>query len=144
MKTDEFIERVQDAEIVAAIRHAEHETSGEIRVFISRKPAPDAVAAAQRQFERLGMTKTRERNGVLFFLAPRSRTFAIVGDQAIHAHCGEGFWKKLASEMTKDFRQAQFTRGLVRGITRAGELLVEHFPRQPDDKNELPDGIERD
>ena len=144
MKTDEFIERLQDAEIVAAIRHAEHGTSGEIRVFISRKPAPDAVAAAQRQFERLGMTKTRERNGVLFFLAPRSRTFAIVGDQAIHAHCGEGFWKKLASEMTEDFRQAQFTRGLVQGITRAGELLAEHFPRQPDDKNELPDSVERD
>src|SRR5690349_16792103 len=99
MKPREFVDRLEREEIVAAIREAEKNTSGEIRVFISRKPVEDAVAEAQFHFAEMGMEKTRERNGVLIFVAPKSHKFAVVGDTAVHAKCGEEFWKLLAGEI---------------------------------------------
>lgn len=134
--------KIDHDRVVAAIVAAEAKTSGEIRVILARRPHPDAIAAAQKHFERLGMTRTAARNGVLIFLAPRSRTFAVIGDTAIHEKCGDAFWTELAAAMTEHFKNNDFTAGLVHGIDRAGSLLAEHFPRQADDRNELPDTIE--
>lgn len=133
---------IDHARVVTAIEAAERRTSGEVRVLIAGELAPDAITAAQKHFERLGMTRTAARNGVLIFLAPRSRTFAVIGDTAIHAQCGETFWRELATAMSEHFKQDHFTDGLVLGIERAGALLAEHFPRRPDDRNELPNRVE--
>jgi uncharacterized membrane protein len=136
------VPHIDDVRVVAAIRDAEQNTSGEIRVVISRLKVDDAVAEARRQFERLGMTATAARNGVLILVAPRSHTFAVIGDLAVHEKCGDAFWRALADAMTEHFKRAEFTAGLVLGIRRAGALLAEFFPRTPDDRNELPDRIE--
>lgn len=128
--------------VVAAIAAAEQRTSGEIRVLVAREAAGDPVAAAQKHFERLGMTRTAERNGVLLYVAPRSRRFAVVGDTAIHAHCGDTFWRELAAAMTECFQRDAFTEGLILGVERADALLAQHFPRRPDDRNELPNRVE--
>ncbi len=128
--------------VVAAIADAERKSSGEIRVVVSRRKIAEPVAEAKKQFERLGMTATQLRNGVLILLAPRSRTFAVIGDTAIHEKCGAAFWTELAAAMTEHFKRGDFTAGLVHGIDRAGALLAEHFPRQSDDRNELPNDIE--
>lgn len=133
---------VDEPRVVAAIGAAERRTSGEIRVFVSREAAEEPIAAAKKQFERLGMTQTAARNGVLIFLAPRSHTFAVLGDTAVHEKCGESFWRELADAMTPRFKAGDFTAGLVLAIERAGDLLATHFPRRPDDRNELPDRIE--
>jgi len=140
----EFLNQLHHDDIIAAIRAAEQTTSGEIRVFISRKLVADPVAAAQAQFERLGMTKTHHRNGVLIFVAPRARKFAVIGDTAVHQRCGDGFWQSLAAEMNGHFRQSNFSAGIIHAIQKAGELLAAHFPPQPGDANELPDEIEGD
>jgi uncharacterized membrane protein len=144
MKTPDFIQQLREPEIIAAIRAAEQKTSGEIRVFISDKNVTDPVAAAQEQFTRLGMAQTRDRNGVLIYVAPRSQQFAVIGDSGVHARCGAAFWQELARSMSEQFRRGDFTAGIVQGIQRAGELLGQHFPRHPDDHNELPDRVERD
>ncbi|MEI9864229.1 MAG: TPM domain-containing protein [Limisphaerales bacterium] len=144
MKANQFILQLREPEIVAAIHAAELKTSGELRVFISRKDSVDPVAAAQEEFNRLGMMKTKDRNAVLIYLAPRTSKFAVIGDQGVHARCGDNFWEELARAMTVHFRAGEFTTGIVHGITRAGELLAEHFPRHPDDSNELSDRVERD
>jgi uncharacterized membrane protein len=144
MKEQAFIEQLQNEQIVAAIRAAEAQTSGEIRVFISRKETDDPLAAAQEEFTRLGMTKTTERNGVLIFVAPCSQKFAVLGDQGIHERCGGNFWREVAAEMAAHFSQGEFTAGIVSAIHKAGALLADHFPRRPDDKNELADTVLRD
>ena len=128
--------------IVAAISDAERKTSGEIRVLIARQKAVDPVATATWHFERLGMTKTSKRNGVLIFVSPRSRTFAVIGDTAVHEKCGDSFWRVLAATIGSHFKTGDFTGGLVHGIERAGALLAENFPREPGDRNELPNRVE--
>ncbi len=136
-----FTPQIDHPRIVAAIAAAERLTSGEIRVVVSRGKITDPVAAAQRQFERLGMTRTQLRNGVLLLFAPGSRTFAVVGDTAIHEKCGDLFWRELAAAMTGHFKRGDFTAGLVYGIERAGALLAETFPRQSDDRDELANDV---
>jgi len=144
MKAHDFISQLQREHIVAAIREAEKKTSGEIRVFITRKKVSDPLAAAQEHFVTLGMAKTQERNGVLIFVAPRDHRFAVLGDTAVHARCGPEFWATLTAEMTGHFRRSDFTQGIVHAVAKAGDLLARHFPRRADDQNELPDEIGED
>jgi uncharacterized membrane protein len=137
----EFVEAVDHARVVAAIRAAEARSAGEICVHVSKAVVEDAYAAAAAHFAEQGMTATREHNAVLIYVAPRSRKLAIVGDAGIHAKCGPGFWRDVAEAMSADFRDGRFTDGLVKGIARAGEVLAAHFPRRRDDANELPDEV---
>ena len=141
MKKSAFTQRLDLTAIEAAIAKAERETSGEIRVVILHQPVTDALAAAQTAFLRLGMEKTKERNGVLIFVAPESQNFAVVGDDGVHQKCGQTFWDELALAMSDAFKAGQYTEGLIKGIDRAANLLGQHFPLQPGDSNELPDKV---
>lgn len=136
-----FIKRIDARRVEAAIKAAEQRTSAEIRIFISRQEAEDAPSEAARQFEKLGMHRTAGRNGVLIFVAPRSRTFAIVGDQAIHARGGDALWDGIASQTAAFFAGGDFTGGMIRAVEMAGESLARHFPIQAGDRNELPNQI---
>lgn len=142
MRTKDFLGRLDNARIVRAIAAAERQTSGEIRVFVQRGEIDDPLAAARAQFEKLGMTATRERNGVLIFVAPRAQKFAVVGDEGIHQRCGEAFWQELVGAMQTHFKAENFTEAVAHAIERTGELLAAQFPRRPDDRDELPNAVE--
>jgi uncharacterized membrane protein len=127
--------------IVAAIHAAERGTSGEIRVHVQPRCGDDPVRDATRVFERLGMTRTAARNGVLIFLAVRDRRFAVIGDTAIHAALGDDFWRKTADAMTPHFARGDLAAGLEAGVEAIGHALRHHFSHQRNDTNELPDTI---
>lgn len=139
-----FFSKLDNDRIVAAIAEAEEKSSGEIRIHVTRRRPEDLEARARRRFELLGMTKTAERNGVLFYIAPTVRRFQILGDAGIHEKCGPDFWKEVASEMEDSFRRGEFTEGIVRGIEHVGEVLARNFPRSATDRDELPDTIDEE
>jgi uncharacterized membrane protein len=142
MRTKEFLSKIDHDRIVQTIRGAEAKTSGEIRVFVQRgKLDTDPLPVAQKKFHRLGLDKTRERNAVLIFVAPRAQKFAVIGDRAIHEKCGEAFWQSLVNEMRKHFRGEKFTEALIHGIAHIGTALATHFPRRSTSSNELPDDV---
>lgn len=146
MQTSSFLGALDHDRIVKAIADAEARSRGEVRVHVSRGAVDDAEAAAARQFEALGMTKTADRNGVLLFVAPASQAFAVVGDQGIHERCGPDFWKEVAAAVEADFKAGRYTDGIVKGVTRLGDALAIHFPRPAGtaDTNELPDQVTED
>lgn len=144
MKVRNFFSRLDSDRIVEAIRQAEAGSSGEIRVHVTRREPKDIEEAARQRFDKLGMANTAERNGVLFYVAPRVRQFQILGDSGVHEKCGGDFWKATAAEMEEAFRRGEFTAGLVAGIDRIGEILKAHFQRSAEDRNELPDAIDED
>lgn len=142
MRTKDFLSRLDHDRIVAAIKEAEAKSSGEIRVYVQRGELDgDALVEAQAKFKRFGMEKTRERNGVLIFVAPRARKFAVIGDEGIHAKCGVEFWDRVVEAMRAHFLNSNFTDALVEAIKTAGQLLAQHFPRQGGDRNELSDQV---
>lgn len=138
-----FLAPVEEEQVLAAIQAFERRTSGEIRVHLEGGAVPDVRAAATRAFERLGMTRTRERNGVLLFVAVQEHAFAVLGDAGIDARVPPGFWDEITRDMAAAFREHRFAEGLLRGINAAGEQLAAHFPPRPDDVDELPNEISR-
>jgi uncharacterized membrane protein len=147
MQHKEFLDQLDDAQVIKAISEAETKSSGEIRVFVSKqKPVTgeETLKLAQQTFTKLGMAATKYRNGVLLFFCPLTQQFAIVGDAGIHEKCGAGFWSEISQEMSQLLRQGNFTAAVIAGIHKAGAALVQNFPRDPDDRNELPNAVERD
>lgn len=127
--------------IEAAIKEAELNTSGEIRVHVENRCKGDVLDRATDVFAMLKMHKTELRNGVLFYLALADRQFAVLGDAGINAVVPDNFWEDVKGVMVEHFAKNNLALGLAKGIELAGQKLKEHFPYQKDDVNELPDEI---
>jgi uncharacterized membrane protein len=127
--------------IVNAVKTAELNTSGEIRVHVERNCPEELMDRAAYIFEKLKMHQTELRNGVLFYLSLDDHHFAILGDAGINALVTEGFWDEIKETMLNYFREGNLAGGLEKGILMAGEQLKAHFPYQTDDVNELSDEI---
>src|SRR5712692_2021091 len=140
----QFLSQLDHDRIVAAIGESEKATSGQIRVHVTRRRPADLEARARRRFEKLGMTQTLHRNGVLIYIAPNLRRFQILGDTGVHEKCGDDFWKETAQEIQEHFRRGAFTDGILRGVEKVGRVLAKHFPREAGDTNELPDEVTED
>lgn len=128
-------------QITNAIRVAETNTSGEIRVHIENHCKGDVLDRAAYVFEKLEMHKTELRNGVLFYLAVKDHKFAILGDGGINAKVEADFWNSTKDLVIEKLKEGMYAEGLAQGIIKAGEKLKEHFPYQKDDVNELSDEI---
>jgi len=137
----DFFSATDELQIMNAIRQAESNTSGEIRVHIENNCKGEVLDRAAQVFDLLKMHKTELRNGVLFYLAIRDRKFAIIGDAGINAKVPDNFWDEIKEMMLKHFKEGAFAEGLSQGIIKAGEQLQEHFEHQDDDENELSDEI---
>lgn len=142
MKHADFMAALDRQKIVDAIGAAERETSGEVRVHVQPKATGGEIRdVAERTFERLGMTKTAARNGVLLFIASEEQRFVILGDRGIDEKVPAGFWDEIAAKLTIRFRNGELTEGIVEALLAAGNQLKAYFPRATDDVNELPDEI---
>ncbi len=144
--TKDFLERLDRAAIVAAIREAESKGLGEIRVHLHKGRVSDPRAEAERVFTRLGMARTAHRTGCLLFIAPEERAFAVIGDAAIHEKVGDDFWLDARDAASRPFAEGRFTEGIVAAVARLGEALARHFPREKGvaNLNELPDDVTED
>jgi len=141
MNSSEFLSKEQKILVENAIKEAERNTSGEIRVHLETEIKGDVLDRAAYLFEYLGMHKTAQRNGVLFYLATKSRKFAILGDAGINAKVPADFWDQIKENMGAAFAEGKFAEGLSQGILTAGQQLKNHFPYQKDDVNELSNDI---
>jgi uncharacterized membrane protein len=136
-----FFREDQVAAIKEAVVAAELKTSGEVRVYIESSCGKSLMDRAADIFVKLELHKTAARNGVLFYLAIEARQFAILGDKGINAKVPPNFWDNIKEHMQERFRTGHFTEGLIEGITMAGDKLVEHFPYERTDLNELMDDV---
>ena len=130
----------------AIIEKAERNTSGEIRIAIRKKREwkeknLSIADLAVKEFYRLGMQRTRDKTGVLIFLLLSEKKLYIAADETIDQMVDEGTWEKIADRMSKNFKEGNFFEGLSEAVQSVSEHLKKHFPRQPDDINELPNDI---
>lgn len=136
-----FFTDTQQKQIVEAIRAAELNSSGEIRVHLEARTKLDPVTRAREVFSKLKMHKTKARNGVLFYLAIDDHKFAVIGDSGIDTVVHDGFWEKIKDTTIEKFKKGEFTEGLIQGILEIGNSLKEYFPYHRDDENEQEDEI---
>ncbi len=128
-------------DIVNAIQAAEAKTSGEIRLHMENHCDHRPEDRAAYVFQRLDMHKTKERNGVLFYLSVCDHEFAVIGDVGIHQKVGSQYWEELCDDLEREFKARDYKHGMVHAIQRVGEALKTHFPWSERDKNELDDEI---
>ena len=140
---EDFLTDKEEQEIIKAIRTAEQNTSGEIRVHIERSSKIDIFDRALEVFHLLKMDNTKLQNGVLIYLAIDDRNFVIYGDKGINDVVASNFWDSTKDIMVSYFKSGNYTKGLVEGILKAGEQMEKHFPWEHMDKNELPDNISK-
>jgi uncharacterized membrane protein len=142
-KKKEFFSKEENETIVQAIRDAERQTSGEIRLFIeNRCRFIDPLDRAKEIFARLGMEQTAQRNGVLFYIALKDRQLAIFADRGINNAVGEQYWKNIVQHILALFNNENYVTGIKECVLEIGEALKNHFPYNGEtDKNELPDDI---
>lgn len=136
-----FFSKKEKEAILLAIKTAEKRTSGEIRLHLEKKKSHNVEARAREIFEKIGMTKTAAKNGVLIYLNTGTRQFVLLGDTGIHAKVPQNFWQEIAAQMTASFKADRFAEGLVTAIMHTGNKLKTFFPFEVNDKNELSDEI---
>ena len=141
MNAANFFSKEEKEVIKSAVKEAELNTSGEIRVHIDNHCKEEVMDRAAWWFGKLEIQKTAQRNGVLFYLAVKDHKFAILGDGGINAVTQDDFWDQIKEKMLASFMEGEFANGLKEGILMAGEALKSHFPYQDDDINELSDEI---
>lgn len=136
-----FFSEAEQSRLAAAIREAESQTSGEVRIHLIRSARGDLLEVGKRIFEKLGMTRTAERNGILFLLELKHHRLAILGDKGIHEKVPQDFWGNIRDIVLEEFHQERFAEGLTKGVLRCGEQLKIYFPSRAGDRNELSDQI---
>ncbi len=139
----EFFSYQEQQSILEAIRGAEHKTSGEIRVYVeSRCRFVDPLDRAGEVFWGLKMDMTKDRNGVLVYVAMRDHQFAVFADQGIHEKVGQQFWEREVAVMKEHFLKAHPADAIISVVKDVGAALQTNFPfDRTTDKNELPDDI---
>ena len=137
----QILNNKEDSQVVEAIKRAELNTSGEIKVHIENHCRGDVEERSLFVFNHLKMNETKQRNGVLIYLAVKDHKFAILGDEGINNVVEADFWTDIRDLMATAFKEGHFAEGLEQGIQRCGEKLKTYFPYQSDDINEIPDDI---
>ena len=114
---------------------------GLLRAFV-----PDEVIEArvlrraESAFLREEVFKTRDRTGILIFLAQLEHRALILADSGIHQAVPAARWQELAEKLAAGIRDGRAKAALIATIEVCGQLLVEHrVDIRHDDTNELSD-----
>ncbi|MEM1001292.1 MAG: TPM domain-containing protein [Bacteroidota bacterium] len=142
-KVEDFLSKTEEDHIIEAIRFAENRTSGEIRVHLERNCQGDVYDHALEVFHHLKMDNTRLQNGVLIYVAIERREFVILGDKGINDVVGDNFWNTTRDHILEEFKKGDYAKGLMKGITEAGEALSKYFPWEHNDADELDNSISK-
>lgn len=137
----DFFSKEETDRILAAIAAAEKRTSGEIRLHVEDECKIPVLKRAEIVFTKHGMHNTKDHNGVLFYLAVKTKHFAVAGDKGIHEKVTQAFWEDINALVLAHFKEGKFAEGLCKGIELCGEQLQKYFPLEENDKNELSDEI---
>jgi uncharacterized membrane protein len=142
-KKKDFFTPEENEMVLSAIRNAEQQTSGEIRVYMENHCRfVDPMDRAGEIFFGLKMDYTKEKNGVLVYIAIKDKQLAVLGDEGIHNRVGTEFWQKEVRTLLEEFNAEHYATGIATVVTEIGEVLRTHFPYDgKTDKNELPDDI---
>ena len=112
------------------------------RPFIAGSRLGEAVRErAVRAFYEKGLYRTRHETGILVFISIFEHKVWILGDRGINARIPAESWQQLVQSLTAGIREGQACEALCSVISRCGEELARHFPRESDDSNELQDEV---
>jgi uncharacterized membrane protein len=141
MKASDFFNKKEKKEIILAIREAEKETSGEIKVHLENRCKGDLMERTKEIFSALHLYKTEHKNAVLIYIAPNDKKVSIIGDEGIHNLVPDNYWDNEIQLLTDSFKRNDFKNGIIETIGNIGKKLKLYFPYTSNDINEISDLI---
>ncbi len=127
LKVEDFLTKDQEQLIINAIKIAEKNTSGEIRIHIEKSSDKEPMDRALDVFYDLKMNETALKNGVLLYVAVETQQFAIIGDVGIHTKVTDSFWNSTKDIVFTHFAKKEYAKGLELAILEVGEKLKTFF-----------------
>jgi len=134
--TDNEIEKLQNK-----IALLETFTSAEIKIVFCKSAWFGIVSKAKKVFQKLNMDKTSNRNAVLILIVEKDKELLIYGDQGINTHLNESYWSDIRDDMIDLFKSGQYYTGLSIGVEKIAQSLIQYFPIQENDINEVSNEI---
>lgn len=132
----------EERRIISAIKTAESQSTGEIRVHVERScKKKDVLDRAVEIFYQLNMDKTSEGTGILIYVSIKDRKLAIIGDKGINQKVSEDFWHWVKESMSAHLKEGKIATGIIKGIEMTGAELLKFFPASENNRNELNDSI---
>ncbi|HOY32763.1 MAG TPA: TPM domain-containing protein [Bacteroidales bacterium] len=128
-------------DIKQAIMLAELDTSAEIRVHIETEPNGNCETNAAECFLNYTMNRTKEKNGLLIYLALTNRRFCIHYDEGIRKIIPPDFWVVINQKFLTRISSGNYVEGIIEVIQQTGAQLKKFFPRKPGDINQLADEV---
>lgn len=141
-----FLNQEEEKKIVDLIRKIELKTTGEIRLHLATRESRKGVLTdARRTFVKLGMDRARGHNGVLIYIALKSRKVACCGDVGItEKYAPPAYWNGIVNGMTTNFAKGDYFLGVFKAVEAVGEMLIRGFPAHPGESGgRIPDDISR-
>ena len=109
-----------------------------VPAFIKRARCREA---AERAFRTRGVARTRERTGVLIYVALAEHYAEVLTEAGIADRLDEQVWREIITELVETIRRGRIADGLVAAVRRVGSVLAEHAPPRPGDTDELPNKV---
>ncbi len=106
--------------------------------FITKKEMEEEIdRAAAAAFQHNQLHNTEDSTGILIYISLYEHQVKVVGDDAICAKLTQSDWQHICDVIIKDFKEKQYSNGIIEGIYLSGKLLAEHFPIKEGDIDEL-------
>jgi len=141
MASDDLLTKEQEQQVIEAIKKAELQTSGEIRLHIEHNCSQDPLERAARIFQELGMDQTEQQNGVLIYIASEDHQAAVYAGKGIHEQVEDGFWNDVLNQLIEYFKEGAFVDGIESAVHKVALKLENLYPYQKGDTNELSNEI---
>lgn len=100
-----------------------------------------ASTNANKQFYNLKLDKTKTKHAIMFFVSLDEKYVEIICDENISKEIPDIHWQFIIDEFISDIKTNQISKGYVRAINACSMILIEKFPIQQNDENELPNEV---
>jgi putative membrane protein len=112
------------------------------RLFLSSERITEAVHMhSLAAFTGHGLHHTKDHTGILLFVSLLEHRVVVLADRGVNEKVEAGSWDEVVRIMTEGLRARDACGAFCKAIERCGEILARHFPRSPDDKDELADKL---
>ncbi len=106
-------------------------------LITKREMQEEVERRARETFQRLKIRATEKATGILIYVSLYEHMVHVVGDDTITSKLSQNDWEELSDIIISGFKRGNPEEGMRNGILRCGELLAQHFPVEPGDRNEL-------
>lgn len=88
-------------------------------------------------FTAQGLHYTRAHTGILILASLLEHRVEVLADKGINEKVPAGTWNEVVQILTVGLNSGNACDAFCKAIERCGEILSQHFPRPPDDRDEL-------